>query len=69
MTGEMTQAERVAEYEELSDAELADRVEKTLETARWAEEQGQNDLRSLCLSRLSAMDEVVPSGDATEVLA
>jgi len=68
MTGEMTQAERVAEYEELSEEELADRVEKTLETAQWAEENGQNDLRSLCLSRLAAMDEVVPSGDATEVL-
>jgi hypothetical protein len=65
----MTQAERVAEYEELSDSELADRVEKALETARWAEENGQNGLRSLCLSRLAAMDEVVPSGDATEVLA
>ena len=67
--GELTQAERVVEYEKLSEEELADRVQQTLETAQWAEENGQNDLRSLCLSRLSAMDEVVPSGNATEVLA
>jgi len=66
--GELTQAERVAEYEELSEEELADRVQQTLDTAEWAERNGKDDLRFLCLSRLAAMDEVVPSGDATEVL-
>ena len=65
---ELTQAEREAEYAELSEEQLTDRVQKTLETAQWAEKQGQTDLRSLCLSRLSAMDAVVSSGDATEVL-
>lgn len=64
---ERTHSERVSEYESMTEAERREKVEKALETASWAEENGQNDLRDVMLARLSAMDEVV-GGDATEVL-
>lgn len=64
---EETFRRRVAYYERMPDEKLADRAEKTLDTAVWADENGQPDLAEIMRERLAAMDEAA-GGDVAELI-